>query len=316
MGQFIEFTGATRSGRNRVLATVSALAITALMAPLAHAQDAPKPAQVDEIVVTGSRIVSPFKAPTPLTVVDTAALQAAPQSNVAQQLITMPVFSGSSTTANNGNGVSAASSGVSLLNLRNMGTTRTLILIDGQRSVGSVLTGGVDVNTVPQQLIKRVEVVTGGASAVYGSDAVSGVVNFILDREYVGIKGEVSAGLTSYADDKNAKVSISGGFKFGGDRGHVLLSAEHVEKDGIVNGTNGRNWLYDSPGFILNPTYTATNGQPNRLMRLHVGISNATFGGVIASGPLKGTAFGPGGVPYQLNQGTELIGAVNFVGGD
>src|SRR5690606_27324077 len=97
--------------------------------------------------------------------------------------------------------VSSGTAGTSSVNLRNLGTNRTLVLIDGQRSVGSTVTGLVDVNGIPQQLIERVEVVTGGASAAYGSDAVSGVVNFILDKKFTGFKSEASGGMTTYGDN-------------------------------------------------------------------------------------------------------------------
>ena len=84
-----------------------------------------------------------------------------------------------------------------------------------------MLAGGVDINAFPQQLISRVEVVTSGASAVYGSDAVSGVANFVLDKTYTGVKGEFSGGLTFYGDDLNSKFALAAGFDFGGGHGHA-----------------------------------------------------------------------------------------------
>ena len=214
----------------KALGTVSALAIAvaSFAAPYsaraaeqgAAAQEAEQ--SLEEIVITGSRIIREgFEAPTPLSVIDTATLERAPAANIAEYVNTLPVFAGSRSPNNSQNGISAGDAGVNILNLRGIGANRTLVLIDGQRSVGSVLSGGVDINAVPQQLISRVEVVTGGASAVYGSDAVGGVANFVLDRTYTGVKGEVSGGLTSYGDDKNVKVGLAGGFDFGGGRGHM-----------------------------------------------------------------------------------------------
>ena len=118
-----------------------------------------------------------------------------------------------------------------LLNLRNFGVQRTLILLDGHRVPGSNQDGTVDVDTLPQMLMSRVDVVTGGASAVYGSDAVAGVVNFILDKKFTGIKGEVSGGVTGYGDARNWKINISGGNAFAGDRGHFLFSGEATHAD-------------------------------------------------------------------------------------
>src|SRR5690606_14327961 len=105
-----------------------------------------------------------------------------------------------------------------------LGANRTLILIDGQRTVSSRVDGLVDINNIPQQLISRVDIVTGGASAVYGSDAVSGVVNFILDKEFTGIKGELSSGMTSYGDGENYRLALTAGTPFAGGKGHFTVS--------------------------------------------------------------------------------------------
>lgn len=141
-------------------------------------------AQAEEgVVVTGSRIVrNGYSAPTPLNVVGIEELQTSAGSNITDVLRSVPAFAGNTTPSSGTSAVSSGGSGINLLNLRSMGPNRTLILIDGQRSVASRPDSVVDVNTIPQQLVQRVDVVTGGASAVYGSDAVTGVVNFVLDR--------------------------------------------------------------------------------------------------------------------------------------
>ena len=158
--------------RSHALSTVSAIALVA--ASLGAAQAAQQTAasqqaevELDEIVVTGSRIIREgYEAPTPLSVVDTAAIEASATQNIAEFVNTMPVFSGSASPNTGQTGISSGTAGVSTLNLRSLGASRTLVLLDGQRSVGSLLTGTVDINAFPQQLISRVEVVTGGASAV------------------------------------------------------------------------------------------------------------------------------------------------------
>jgi len=185
------------------------------------------------------------------------------------------------------------------------------VLLDGQRSVGSALSGAVDINTFPQQLIRRVEMVTGGASAVYGSDAVSGVVNFILDKTYTGVKGELSGGVTSYGDDRSYKANLASGFGFNQGRGHVLLSGEATGSDAVPVGS--REWENSGYAQMNNPNYTPTNGQPQRLALTQVGFANAAPGGIIVSGPLKGTAFGAGGMPFQLNYG-DLYTSQNIHG--
>jgi outer membrane cobalamin receptor len=111
------------------------------------------------------------------------------------------------------------SAGQSLLNLRGVGSVRTLVLLDGRRVVPSTRRGTTDVSVLPQALLSRTEVVTGGASAAYGSDAVSGVVNFVLDTNYEGLEGSVQGGMSSRHDNDNSQASISGGLKIG-ERGH------------------------------------------------------------------------------------------------
>lgn len=303
----------------RILALTTAASAFAMLAtmPSVAVAGQEQAADVEEIVITGSRIVRDgYEAPTPLTVVDSTALaQQTTTSNVADTLNTLPVFSGSVMPSNTTGGPSTGNAGLNALNLRSMGATRTLILLDGQRSVPTLTNGTVDVNNFPQQLIQRVDVVTGGASAVYGSDAVSGVVNFVLDRTYTGVKGEISGGLTDHGDDPNYKASIAAGFPFSGGRGHVLLSGEFTYKKGIIVGTNGRKWNLGGAGYMQNPNYTATNGQPEFLVRDDVSLANATLGGIIPSGPLKGTAFSYGGVPYQFTYGS-LVRYPYMAGGD
>ena len=306
--------GTTRGAvfRNRTLTTASALALAvgAFVAPQpGYAQNQAADAELQEVVVTGTRIIRDgYQAPTPLTVVTAEALAAGTATaNLADTLNTMPVFANSQSPASAVSGVSGGTQGLNVLNLRGMGGTRTLTLLDGQRSVPALFSGEVDVNNFPQQLIARVETVTGGGSAVYGSDAVAGVVNFILDKKYVGIKGEVSGGVTTYGDDRNYKVSLASGFAFSGDRGHVLLSGEMADRDGVTPGDGGRKWNYKGWGIMTNPLYGTGPGLstsvPEQLVRDKISLSNATHGGIIVSGPLKGIAFGAGGVPYAFNYG-------------
>jgi len=278
----------------------------------------PQAAQtLDEVIVTGSRIVRDgYEAPTPLTVVDAAAISNAATANLADQLRTMPVFAGNVNPTQGTGSPSSYGGGLNTLNLRSMGANRTLVLIDGQRVVSSRLDGVVDVNTVPQQLIQRVDIVTGGASAVYGSDAITGVVNFILDKQFTGVKGEISGGITTYGDAENYKLALTAGFPFAGDRGHVVISGELNNKAGIND--NRRPWNQTHRGIINNPAYGTGPGQstsvPERLVRDDVELWY-TKGGIIDRGPLKGIAFGQGGAPYMFNFG-GLTSGIYTAGGD
>ena len=298
--------GSQYSFRALLVGTASVFAIGAASAALAaeNQNAAGQTEAVEEVVVTGSRIVREgYEAPTPLTVVGTEQLEKTADGNVLTFLSSMPALSGSNLISNNSFCTACGTAGVQGVNLRSLGGNRALVLLDGRRVVGSDYAGTPDVASFPQQLISRVDVVTGGASAVYGSDAVAGVVNFILDRKFTGIKGELSAGLTNYGDEKNYKVTLTAGFGFGPDnRGHVLLSGFHGY-DGGTKGDGGREWNRQGWLRMTNPNYTPTNGQPNQLWLNHVGTALATAGGLITSGPLKGTAFGPGGTPYKFNYG-------------
>jgi outer membrane receptor protein involved in Fe transport len=255
------------------------------------------------VVVTGSRIARDgFQAPTPLTVINSEDIQATAPANVADFVNDIPSLVGSATPANSNLQISAGTAGVNALNLRALGTARTLVLLDGQRSVGSTLGGLVDVNTFPQGLIKSVEIVTGGASAAYGSDAVSGVVNFVLDKEYSGIKGSAEYGITTYGDAPNYRFNLTAGTSFAGGRGHVLLNGELAVREGlhtVPRDWNNRGWYQ-----ITNPAYAVGNGQPERLIVSGAGLSQATRGGIILNTALRGTQFGVGGAVSQYNFGT------------
>lgn len=267
-----------------------------------------------EIVVSGTRVIRDgYKAATPTSVIGAEEIARTSPSNIADFVNQLPSVSGSTSPRANVASVSAGQVGINALNLRNLGANRTLILLNGRRVAASNIAGLVDINTIPQALVKRIDVVTGGASAGWGSDAVTGIVNFVLDTDYTGLKGSVQGGVTTYGDDKSFNVSLTGGTKFADGRGHFMLSGEIAHNDGI-NGIGKRKW-YNAAKLFPNPAYTPDNGQPQLLNLPHVGIATAAPGGLITSGPLRGTYFGPGGVPTQFNYGPIVSG--NFmVGGD
>jgi iron complex outermembrane receptor protein len=253
---------------------------------------------LETVVVSGSRIIRDgYNSPTPVSVIGAEVLQTNATSNVADALNTMPNFIGSSTPQTTAITVTSGQQAINGLNIGGLGATRTLVLVNGQRTVGSTLTGVVDVSELPQQLITRVDVVTGGASAGYGSDALTGIVNFVLDTKFNGIKAEMSGGQTNFSDDRNWRASITAGTGFAGGRGHVEVSGELDDDDGVL--IANRPWNNNGIGYITNPTYTAKNGQPLDILTNHIGVDNASYGGTIASGPFRGTMFGPGGVQSQ-----------------
>ena len=325
-----------KSGRRTfgasALAGTGALTLLTVMMGSAHADDAQSDdasTALSEVVVTGSRIARDgFEAPTPLQVVGIEQVQQQATPNLIDFLTTVPAFSGNYTPQNSTQNVSSGTAGTSAVNLRNLGTTRTLVLVDGQRSVASTITGLVDINTIPSQLIERVEVVTGGASAAYGSDAVSGVVNFILDKKFTGFKADAGGGLTDYGDNKNGKFSVTMGSGFADERGHIIISGEHKQQDGVLTGD--RPWNLQGWQIVNNPAYAAGNGQPQRLLLDRIAAANATPGGIIngvnvrnpttgatsLNTGLAGIAFGQGGSPYLFNYGTRVSSGAAMQGGD
>lgn len=291
------------------LATASAAALLAQATPgLAQTLAS---AELEEVVVTGSRIVRDgFDAPTPVNVLGSAEILAEAPANIADFVNTLPSVAGSVTASSSSGSLSNGQAGISALNLRALGTGRTLVLFDGQRSVVSAATGQVDTNTFPQSLIARVEVVTGGASSAYGSDAVGGVVNFILDKGYTGLKMTAEYGETTYGDGENWKYNFTAGAPFADGKGHILLSAETVAQDGI-HGVS-RDWNTKGHFAIRNPNTAA--GQPFYLVTDNVGISSYTPGGLITAGPLRGAYFGVNGTVNQLAYGQ--VSGQWMVGGD
>ncbi len=146
------------------------------------------------VVITGSRIVRDGFKPTPVTTLTGDALQSKAPSNIPDARRPTPAVPRlHEPGAGNTFSPVSPNQGSFYLNLRNLGTQRSLILLDGLRVPPTSFAGGVDINTLPQMLVERVEVVTGGASAAYGSDAVVGVVNFILDKRFEGVKTVVQA---------------------------------------------------------------------------------------------------------------------------
>ena len=274
---------------------------------------------VEEVVVTGSRVIqNGNNMPTPVTVVGMEdALRIRP-STVADTLNDLPQFSGSRTPMGNPNTGSTVqqgggNTGANSLNLRNLGQLRTLILYDGHRMPPTSATGVTDVDQIPQQLLQRVDVVTGGVSAVYGSDAISGVVNFITDRSFNGIKAKAQYGVNGLGDDKSVNYGFAAGRPIFGDHGHVEISYEYRKNDGIgarsARDPNHETYSVQGNGTPAAPFFVTPNGR----------VQTSTFGGLIRSGVLSGMTFKQEGVLSPFIHGTPTIpgnATANEIGGD
>src|SRR3954470_8443903 len=172
----------------------------------------PADTDIQEVMVTGSRLTSSgFTQPTPTTSMTQADIERSAEPNVFNTIAKLPALQGSTGRATNTNSTSSGIQGLSSFSLRGLGTNRTLTLLDGQRVVAANVSGVTDVSQFPQLLLKRVDMVTGGASASYGSDAVGGVVNFITDKKFEGFKLNVEGGQTTYEDDKNGTIAAAWG---------------------------------------------------------------------------------------------------------
>ncbi|MES2781676.1 MAG: TonB-dependent receptor [Pseudomonadota bacterium] len=250
--------------------------------------------QNEELVVTGSRITrNGNDAPVPTTVVTAADIEERNPTNIADYVNQLPAI-GQGNSPRSTTLFANATGGANQISARGLGVNRTLVLLDGRRVVGSGLIPAVDINLLPQNLVARVDVVTGGASAAYGSDAVAGVVNFILDTKFSGLKGSVNYGITDREDGQIVTGDLAWGKGFGGGRGQILLSGNYYKGDRIRMSDNPRDWFQPGLRSLDNPDWTATNGQPGQIVRTDAGLTS-TAGGVINAGPLRGTAFGPGG---------------------
>jgi outer membrane receptor protein involved in Fe transport len=251
--------------RRQLVLGASLAGLSAALAPAAAAQAAPQDAEAtatqaqsdgtptaedsgaadrgDDIVVTGSRIPRPeIDSPTPVTSFSAATLQQSGRVNVTDFLVQSPALIGSSTSAQqSGSTGTFGGTAISLLNLRNLGTNRTLVLVDGRRHVAGLPgSASVDINTIPVDLIERVDVTTGGASAIYGADGVSGVVNFVLKRNFDGVLVRGQTGISDDGDAGNRFVSVTVGKNFAGGRGNIALNYEFRDDDRVNSFDRGR----------------------------------------------------------------------------
>jgi iron complex outermembrane receptor protein len=234
---------------------------------------------VESVVVTGSRVISDAaNSPTPLTIVSADDLKATAPASLPDGLNKLPVFQGSQSITRPGDGSQNFAS--STLNLRNFGAQRTLVLLDGHRATPSNSDGTVDIDTLPQALIQRVDIVTGGASAVYGSDAVTGVVNFVLNRKFDGFKADINSGISTYSDAMSYNLNLAAGTDLFGGRGHFETAVEYRHRDPVNQSARpyGASIQYApnamaGTGTVANPFTTIANGKR----------PNSTFGGLIQS---------------------------------
>jgi iron complex outermembrane receptor protein len=297
--------------RVHIPASLAAFAIATLVNTPAFSQTSDQPAaeeEMDTITVTGSRtITETVLSPTPITSVDIAALSTTTPSDMADALNKLPNILGGRTPRNQGNG--STNNGGNTLSLRNFGPSRTLVLLDGHRVAPNNQDGSVNIDTLPQMLMERVDIVTGGASAVYGSDAVAGVVNFVLDKDFTGLTFKGDIGQSDYSDAEEYQLGAAWGTSLFSDRGHFEIAARMRHQDMIPQhqrpyAEDGQSWLLTGNGSPANPfTNTPFSRVFNSAVNGNVqcgtacGFNNHTFNPDGSLRPLiPGTPTGSGGV--------------------
>ncbi|WP_168193612.1 TonB-dependent siderophore receptor [Caulobacter sp. FWC26] len=254
--------------KTKVLLATTMLGSLAAFAPtLALAQTAPAPAAqdstaVEEVVVTGSLIRrNPLNSPTPLIQVGQEEIQQSGEINIVDYLADIPALQNSQVYEDTTGGF-VGIGGLAFLNLRNLGSGRTLVLVDGRRHVAGAPGGAsVDVDTIPSSLVRRVEVTTGAGSALYGADAVSGVVNFIMRDDYEGVEMDAAIGqLSQNTSQYNKRLSITAGKNFMDGRLNVYGYAETQRSDVLFDKDLEISWIQKNARLLtldVDPTRPA-----------------------------------------------------------
>jgi outer membrane receptor protein involved in Fe transport len=290
------------------------LAGTVSVIALANGAGAQPAGNTETVTVTGTRIENGSGMPTPVTVVSTDQLATLAPTSIPEALATLPMFAPTlgttSHTEPNGRGFGTPTNN---LNLHGLGTIRTLILMDGKRVPGTFYDTTVNVDMLPQMLVQRVDVVTGGASAVYGSDAVAGVVNYVLDHNFMGFKGQAQVGTSTYGDADTVRVGFAAGLNVF-NRGHFEVSGEYFSRDSIPDATARP---YGDPAHSCQTTGSSTSSTNPQVLSCNIRQANASPFGLIASGPLKGLQFSKDGKAIiAFNPGTTTGTGNANQGGD
>lgn len=292
--------------RNYLFGTTVLAGILAVSAPAwAQAQqtaaEAADATQVDEIVVTGSRIRrDPTTAPTPLIQVSRETLVTSGQNTMIDYLATIPALS-NSVVPSDTTGSNLGDGGLSFANLRSLGSNRTLTLVDGRRHVGS--NGGslaVDVDTIPRLLIENIEIVTGGASSVYGADAVSGVLNFKLRRDFEGLEIDANYGQKNQDGQANKRISALVGKNFFDDRLNLYAFAEYEDLDEVR--TNQIDWMARSTSLVttdVDPTASPYDGVTDTTLFSNLRTMQRLRWGIVnLANNQPGSTLGDPDIPY------------------
>lgn len=292
-------------GLNRQRTSVLAASIAALCALYGQAQAA-ESSDLEEVIISGSRLASTsgFSTPTPVTTLGADEIQRLNITNIGAGISQLPAFRASNTPTTNGWG--SFNVGAQIVNLRGLGVNRNLVLVDNRRFAPVTREGTVDLNLIPSGLVERIDVVTGGASAAYGSDAIAGAVNVILNKTLTGIKGQVDVSQSQEGDGTNTHFSLATGADFMDGKGHFVLGGEY-DKQEEIGDCFTRDWCKGGV-VISNAGVGAVAGAPSQMRFPTGGGFFANPGGVIsllsnstaATLPIR-NLFNTGGVAFNKN---------------
>lgn len=278
-------------------ATALTIAALTLGAPnSALAQDGAAAADAsdgDAIIVTGSRIkaIPGFDAPNPVVAITSDTIERSGKTNLTEYLADSPALLGSTRSIDSagGNNVNADEVGTNFLNLRNLGRDRTLVLVDGRRHVaGSPGTAAVDINTIPTDLVERVDVLTGGVGAIYGADGVSGVVNFIMKKDFDGLTLRAQNTISQRGDAGERFAAATFGKNFDGGRGNVTFAYEFNQSDRFAQtkrlnyGRTGPSYSFQRNPADGSPGTSADNPAiPDRVLMSGLRWADSSMGGAV-----------------------------------
>lgn len=304
---------------------VSLLALAIVTASVGGSPFARGAEEVEEVIVSGSRLANTtgFSTPTPVTTLGAQEIERLNITNIGAGISQLPAFRPSTNPTTNGWG--SFNVGAQIVNLRGLGVNRNLVLVDNRRFAPVTREGTVDLNLIPSGLVERTDVVTGGASAAYGSDAIAGAVNVILNKTLTGMKAQVDYGQSQEGDGENYHVSLAGGADFLDGRGHFVIGGEYDDQKGIgdcytrdwceggsVITNSGIGSIPGGPAFVRTPTGGGFFANPGGVIAVLNNNSAATL-------PIR-NLFGTGGVtfdrsgnpvPYNLGRPASGTAAAN-----
>lgn len=274
------------------------IAVAATLLAASSAAIAQQEPEVEELVVTGSRIARPnLESAVPVTTVTGEELFQTGNTSMGDLLNDLPSMRSTFSQSNSSRFL--GTTGLNLLDLRGLGTQRTLVLVNGRRHVGAdILSNAVspDVNTFPTDLVERIDVVTGGNSAVYGSDAIAGVVNFVLKRDFEGVQLRGQTGQTSERDGETHYASVLAGTNFLDDRGNIAVNVEYAKQEAFF--ASDRSHLRRQRAYITtdtDPGAAPADATPDRTYYEDVRFASLANGGSLLIAPRAGSGLAPCG---------------------